>query len=156
MKILTFSDLHGVPSDDEMRRILPHCDCAFCVSLGDNPQEALTKIKKYARGLLYGIAGNHDEWNTPENAGFTDIHGKNFQIICCDPAHEYGANESILFAGFGGSHRYKKSSPAMLMQEESIGFAKNMPPCDILLSHDSMYGELGDVNDAAHCGLKGI
>lgn len=144
MKILVFADLHGAPTDCEMQCVPPPGAYDFCVSLGDNPPTAITKIQRYVHKPFYGIAGNHDTWETPGISGITDIHGK---------TAEYN---KFLFAGFGGSHRYKNGSLAMLTQEESIELADKIPPCDMLFSHDTMYGELGSVNDSAHCGLKGI
>lgn len=144
MKILVFSDLHGIPTDDEMCCIPPSDNYAFCVSLGDNPPKAITKIQKYVNKPFYGIAGNHDTWETPKISGISDIHGKVIQ------------HNKLLFAGFGGSHRYKSGEFAMMTQAESIEAAGMLPHCDVLFSHDTMYGELGAVSDNAHCGFKGI
>lgn len=144
MKILIFSDLHGVPTDDEMSHVTLFDNYAFCVSLGDNPPKAIAKIHNYINQPFYGIAGNHDTWETPEISGISDIHGKIIQ------------HNGLLFTGFGGSHKYKNSELAMMTQSESIKFADTLTKCDVLFSHDTLYGELGSVSDNAHCGLKGI
>lgn len=144
MKILVFADLHGVPTDDEMRCVLSLDDYLFCVSLGDNPPKAISKIQSFVNKPFYGIAGNHDTWETPKISGISDIHGKAVK------------HTELLFAGFGGSHRYKSGSFAMITQSESLDFASILPRCEVLFSHDTMYGELGSVSDNAHCGLKGI
>lgn len=141
LDILCVSDLHHY-TDEELEEI-QSMEYDVCLLLGDIPQKALKIIKK-ANGSrpIYGICGNHDDWDSLKRADIEDIHCKMVEV------------GNIKIAGFGGSHRYKSGDYAMITQEQSIQAAKTIPAADILISHDCPYKMFG--KDIAHEGLIGI
>lgn len=141
IKILAIADMHWY-TDEELNRIKT-LDYDICVLLGDINESVIRFIKRCCGDKpLLAVAGNHDEWNTPENAGAENIH--------CKCKEYFGYR----FAGISGSVRYKDGDIPMLTQRESIEIAKNIEKADILLSHDSMYHLFG--KESNHCGLIGI
>lgn len=141
LSMFCISDLHHF-TDEELEAI-EYMEYDVCLLLGDIPQKALKIIKK-ANGSrpIYGICGNHDDWNSLESVGIEDIHCKVIEV------------NGIKIAGLGGSHRYKSGDYAMLTQKESIEAVKSIPYADILISHDCPYKLFGKI--VTHNGLKGI
>lgn len=139
--ILCISDLHAF--NFEELAAIGNMDYNACFLLGDIPQPALLAIKE-ANGNrpLYGVCGNHDNWQSLEYAGIEDIHCRAVQV------GEYA------FAGIGGSSRYKNGDYAMMTQPESLKVSRNCPAADILISHDCAYNLFG--TGKAHQGLWGI
>lgn len=141
IKILAISDLHWY-SDSELEKI-KNVEFDICVILGDVPVAAIKKIKAYAENKpVYAVAGNHDDWNTPELGGADNIHGQ--CINCC----------GLRFVGFSGSVQYKYGDYPMFTQRESLKFCRKLEKADIIISHDSMYHLFG--KDKPHSGLIGI
>lgn len=141
IKILAVADLHDW-SKGELELINdPEYDC--CCLLGDIPEAALNIIKQLVRKPLYGVLGNHDDLNTLSRCGITDLNGKSATV------------NGVKIAGLGGSHRYKNGDYPMLTQRESIKAAAACPAADILISHDTAYHVMKQLDDT-HCGLKGI
>ena len=94
LKILAIADLHWY-TNKELSQI-KNLDYDVCVLLGDIPVDAIKLIKEYVcKKHLIAVAGNHDDWNTPELGGAENIHKK------CVGYCGYS------FAGFSGSARYK-------------------------------------------------
>lgn len=141
IKILAIADLHWY-TNEELSQI-KNLDYDICVLLGDIPVNAIKLIKEYVgKKHLIAVAGNHDDWNTPELGGAENIHGK-YAEYC-------GYN----FAGFSGSARYKKGNYPMLTQRESLNLGRKLKKASILISHDSGYQLFG--KDKTHSGLLGI
>lgn len=140
LTLLCISDLHSY--DDEEFNVIKNTEYDACVLLGDIPMTALRVIKKINARPLFGICGNHDDWNSLNAVGIKDIHCKAVSI------------NGYTIAGFGGSHRYKNGDYALMTQKESVSLSKLIPKADILISHDSPYKLFG--KDTAHQGLKGI
>lgn len=141
IKILAISDLHWY-TDTELIKI-KNVDFDVCVLLGDIPVTAIRLIKAYtANKSVLAVAGNHDDWNTPELGGAVNIHRQ------CVNRCGYS------FAGFSGSARYKHGDYPMFTQRESLKVGRKLEKADILLSHDSMYHLIG--RDKPHSGLLGI
>lgn len=141
IKILAISDLHWY-RDEELLKI-KNLDYDICVLLGDIPVNAIRLIKEYVYNKpILAVAGNHDDWNTPELGGAENIHGR------CVERCGYS------FAGFSGSSRYKHGDYPMFTQRESLNLGNKLEKADILLSHDSMYHLIG--KDKPHSGLLGI
>lgn len=140
LNLLIITDLHTV-YEEEIKKIQNYIyDC--CILLGDIRFDDLMLIKKYIKGSIYGVLGNHDSYGMLEDAGIENIHNKIITI-----------NE-IKIIGFEGSSKYKKGNSPLYTQEESLKIAKTMSKADILVSHDSPYYLYK--KDPAHCGLKGI
>ena len=141
LKILALSDMHRY-TNDELNRI-QSLDYDICVLLGDIQEPVIQLLKKHAGSRpVLAIAGNHDEWDTPERGGAENIHGR--CVTHC----------GYTFAGISGSARYKQGDYPMLTQRESLKIGRELGKADILLSHDSMYHLLG--KDEPHAGLLGI
>ncbi|MDE6426719.1 MAG: metallophosphoesterase family protein [Ruminococcus sp.] len=141
MKILAIADLHWY-TNKELRQI-KNLDYDVCVLLGDIPVNAIRLIKEYVYNKpILAVAGNHDDWNTPEIGRAENIHG---QCVEC-----YGYK----FTGFSGSARYKYGDYPMFTQRESMQLGNKLKKADILISHDSGYQLLG--KDKPHSGLLGI
>ena len=141
LKILAIADLHWY-TNKELRQI-KNLDYDVCVLLGDIPVNAIRLIKEYVYNKpILAVAGNHDDWNTPEIGGAENIHG---QCVEC-----YGYK----FTGFSGSARYKYGDYPMFTQRESMQLGNKLKKADILISHDSGYQLLG--KDKPHSGLLGI
>lgn len=107
LKILAISDLHWY-TDEELSQI-KNLDYDICVLLGDIPVNAIRLIKEYVYNKpILAVAGNHDDWNTPELGGAENIHEQ------CVERCGYS------FAGFSGSARYKHGDYPMFSQRESL------------------------------------
>ncbi len=141
MKILAISDLHWYTNEEIVK--IKSVDFDVCVLLGDIPVTAIKLIKKYV-GIksLIAVAGNHDDWNTPELSEVENIHGKCVEYC------------GYSFAGFSGSARYKNGDYPMFTQVESLNIGRKLKKADILISHDSGYHLFG--KDKTHSGLIGI
>ena len=75
IKILAIADMHWY-TDEELNRI-KSLDFDICVLLGDINQSVIRFIKRCCGDKpLLAVAGNHDEWNTPDNAGVENVHCK--------------------------------------------------------------------------------
>lgn len=145
MNILVFADLHHW-SKEELLSCLSYNNYTCCILLGDIDDETLIFIKANIKSdvKLFGVVGNHDEWNTLIRNNIEDISGK---TICVN---------GIVFAGLSGSHRYNdEQERAMLTQKESIIAAKELQKADVFISHDTAYRAM-HFSDNVHCGLKGI
>lgn len=141
LKILAIADLHWY-TNEELSQI-KNLDYDICVLLGDIPVNAIKLIKEYVGNKhLIAVAGNHNDWNTPELGGAENIHKKRVEYC------------GYSFAGFSGSIRYKNGDYSMFTQRESLNLSRKLKKADILISHDSMYHLLG--NDKTHSGLLGI
>lgn len=141
IKILAIADLHWY-TNEELSQI-KNLDYDICVLLGDIPVNAIKLIKEYVGNKhLIAVAGNHNDWNTPELGGAENIHKKRVEYC------------GYSFAGLSGSIRYKNGDYPMFTQRESLNLSRKLKKADILISHDSMYHLLG--NDKTHSGLLGI
>ncbi|MDO5399180.1 MAG: metallophosphoesterase [bacterium] len=141
LRILVLSDLHFW-YEDELKLISGY-KFDVVVLCGDIPIKAIRLIKQLVGDKpVLGIAGNHDEWNTPELGGTENIHGIIKEV------------NGYRIAGFSGSVRYKNGDYPMFTQEEASHILRNLPKADILISHDGMYKLFG--RDAVHRGFKGI
>lgn len=144
MDILVFADLHHW-SKEELLSCLSNNNYDGCILLGDIDDETLAFIKTNIKSgtKLFGVVGNHDDWDILKRNDIEDISGKTIDF------------NGIVFAGLGGSHRYNDEERAMLTQKQSIVVAKELPKAEILISHDTAYRAM-HYSDAVHCGLKGI
>ena len=139
--ILAAADWHHYY--DEEIEMLKGISFDMCTVLGDIPAKAVKILKELSRERpIIGVAGNHDDWDTPEKGGAENIHTKTVNYL------------GYTFAGLSGSAKYKVSKAPMLTQDESIELCRRIGKADIFLSHDCMFYLLG--KDTAHEGLMGI
>lgn len=144
MKILAFADLHDYCIDKIAQIDYSAYGCDLCITLGDINYQHLQAIKKNVDLPICGVLGNHDDYGLLTKCGIVSLDGITLTV------------KSIHFTGLSGSSRYKPDDKPLLTQKESITLAKQLPPADILVSHDSAFGLYGARSDLAHCGLKGI
>lgn len=89
-----------------------------------------------------GVVGNHDSENDLSEQEIEDIHDR---LVIFN---------GIRILGIRGSFKYKDVEGPMMTDEESEAFVKNLPSCDLLLTHDwSKHEEIGNT---AHKGMSGI
>ena len=105
MDILVFADLHHW-SEEELLSCLSNNNYDGCILLGDIDDETLAFIKTNIKSgtKLFGVVGNHDDWDILKRNDIEDISGKTFDFYV------------IVFAVLGGSHRYNDEERAMLTQ----------------------------------------
>lgn len=140
-RFLVLCDLHFL--EEGQLEVIPSLDFDCCLLLGDIPSDALFCIKKLVAKPIYAVGGNHDTREMYKKANISYIHGEVVEA------------NGLSITGIEGSHRYKKAEELlMLTQEDSIKTVKELPPADILISHDSSFGRYG--NSPNKCGLKGI
>lgn len=140
-RFLVLCDLHFL--EEGQLDLISSLDYSCCLLLGDIPLETLFRIKELVAKPIYAVGGNHDTREMYINANIPYIHGGLVEV------------NGLSIVGLEGSHRYKKSEELlMLTQEESINTANELPPADILISHDSSFGRYGE--EPNKCGLKGI
>lgn len=140
-RFLVLCDLHFL--EEGQLDAISSLDCDCCLLLGDIPSDALFRIKELVMKPIYAVGGNHDTREMYEKANISYVHGELVEV------------NGFSVTGLEGSHRYKKAEELlMLTQEESIKAASELPPADILISHDSSFGRYGEAPNK--CGLKGI
>lgn len=134
--ILIAADLHNckdIPFYDDYDAV---------ILLGDIHRSGVEEIRKNCSVPIYYVYGNHDEYGDYDGIeNCFDVHAISFQI-----------GKSV-FSGIEGSVRYKSSGVAHT-QEEIKRVCNDLPPCDILLSHE------GPVTpwktSSYHVGYEGI
>lgn len=143
IKILCIADAHGLlhHARDVLKNIPPQ-EYNCVISLGDNYIDDLNIIKECVPTNVYGILGNHDDYNALEKCNITNIHKKIINI------------DGVKIAGFQGSNKYKNVEYPSFTQEESILECNEIEPADILISHTGPYNLYN--HDIAHTGLSGI
>ena len=144
MRILAFADLHTKCIDKIKNTDFSKFNYDVCFTLGDIDCQHLRAITECVNCDTFGVLGNHDEYGMLERFGIIGLDEKEIII------------NNISVTGLSGSSRYKLDDKPMLTQKESINLSKHLPPAEILVSHDSVYGLYGAKSDEAHCGLKGI
>ncbi len=149
LNVLSVADSHGKLMQKDLKNTLyssPTPD--IVVLLGDNAPDDLEAVLDVLPEdmPIYGVEGNHDEKGVLQRYNrILDVNGR---CIASSP--------SCVIGGLSGSIKYKDSDYyAMLTNEESEQVMKNMPHCDILITHDKPCFELPDVI-TAHSGLTGI
>lgn len=146
---LIITDTHCHLTADEINEFLKdvgQIDVLF--SLGDVDVvdfATLSHTEKVNQIPQYGLLGNHDEINQFENTNIISLHEK---VITFN---------GIRFGGIQGSIKYKETlyPTPMLTDEESLEIAKELPPCDVLLTHDKAKFDK-NAKDFVHAGLFGI
>ena len=141
LRMLIIADTHGCLYEDE----IPFDHTAdVCLLLGDLSLQDIAIIQEHIDDIpIYGVLGNHDDFDLYDMCGIENIHGKVVEV------------KGVRVAGIQGSLRYKYSDMPLYTDEESVEIAEAMGAADILISHDSPK-YLHGTNDFAHSGLQGI
>lgn len=143
LDIIFIADLHNRCNFTSEEIALLQSNFDVCLLLGDNSSSSILEILKYVDSTkIYGILGNHDEFNLLNNLGIPNIHGKTIKV------------NGITIAGFQGSFKYKNENFPAYTQEESISLSELIESADILISHEAPW-YLKDFK-ISHQGLKGI
>ena len=145
MNILIFSDIHYKFDKEEINYINSLQNIDVVILCGDIIIEVLEIINvKFAGKIpVYYVSGNHDD---PEQyLKYPDM--KNLHLKTVDI-------NGIIFGGYEGCFKYKENNPYHKTHKESIAELKNLPHCDIFITHDVPYNIFKFPEP--HCGLKGI
>lgn len=142
IKILIITDTHNTLKKEDFKSDMMKVD--VCFTLGDISWDDYSILKELLPKEIpiYGVLGNHNDYNDLEHFGIKNIHGE--KIIVND----------VSFIGWQGSIRYKNIDYPSFTDKDSIKFGKTLPKADVLLSHDGpkyLYN-----NDLPHSGLLGI
>lgn len=140
LKILVIADTHNCLTEEELEGKAAD----VCLLLGDLSGRDMRIIKRNIKTMpIYGVLGNHDDWDLYETYGVENIHGNAVEV------------RGVKIAGLQGSIRYKSTDCPLYTDEESSQIAEAMSTADILISHDSpknLHGEW----DFVHSGLQGV
>lgn len=144
VRLLIITDTHNcLYYDQESVEKIKNAKYDVCLILGDISNSDIIEILKFVPyDKIYGLLGNHDGLDRFEESKIRSLNGKVITV------------NNVRIAGLQGSHRYKTGDYGMHTHEESIQIADEMPPADILVSHDRPF--IKDNNDNVHDGLKGV
>ena len=155
LRITTVADTHGFIDENELRNAIVDTD--ILILLGDiftNEMNMIIRIRNEVNQNLpvFGILGNHN------SKDFLDSYP---DVINMDGKTEYITinGEEYSICGLAGSIRYKNSDYYCLRtHQESIDMLEDIPPCDIMITHDKpMFDKPEDMDyPDAHDGLYGI
>ncbi len=132
MNAMIAADLHGTLTQKEIDEYLRNYGVPkLIIMLGDNNPsdiEALLYNRFLQKSRKVGIVGNH---NSPDLLSaypeIEDIHGKAVEV------------DGICFGGLSGSPRYSENTArCMFTQEQADEIMKQIPDCEILLTHSNM------------------
>jgi Icc-related predicted phosphoesterase len=145
MKLLVLSDLQGIDHREWIQFI--QMDAAAydaTLLLGDIEDLFLKTIaERFSQKPLWGVLGNHDYVGDLEWFNIPNAHGKIVNV------------GSLRIVGLQGSIRYKAGDAPMLSQMEASLYCRNLPPADLMMSHNSPKG-VHDKPDVAHEGFEGL
>ena len=142
--LLVIADPHGdFTLNQNLKYELENREYDLCCVLGDVKDSDVKIILEYIpKEKIVALLGNHDRFNVLENFGLMDLNGKVVEV------------NGVKIGGIQGSFKYKNEEFPSFTHEESIDFLNQMPPVDILLSHDKPFTI--DYHQPSHDGLKGI
>ncbi|MBO4360200.1 MAG: metallophosphoesterase family protein [Eubacteriaceae bacterium] len=144
LDMLVVADTHGeLWMDKYLRESVKGVTCDVCMILGDvHDYDLQVLLEVVPKEKIVALLGNHDRFSLLSEYGLTDLNGR---------MTETGG---FRICGMQGSFRYKDEDFPSFDHEESIAFAKSLPECDILISHDGPF--VRDNHSKVHDGLKGI
>lgn len=149
LKVMTVADGHGRLMERDLVQLFEQKGLPEVVFLlGDNfISDINSLLYLLPKGIpIYGIAGNHDAANLlSDYERITDLHCKTADL-----------DGGIKVGALAGSIRYKPDPYfTMFTNEEALELMKDMPYCDILITHDKPCFTLPDTI-TSHSGLLGI
>ncbi len=137
MKILAIADR---PPKRPIRDILAENSIDLIVTLGDLEWGELSELEAIDDIPKIGVYGNHCSKNYFEPLGIENMHLS---------TKKFGG---LVFGGFEGCVRYKKSTAAMYTQEEAVEMMQDFPAVDVFLAHCPPY-HVNDGEDLPHEGF---
>lgn len=144
IKLLVFADTHGHLVYDSEFIEKQITDYDVCLLLGDITCDDIRVILKVVnKDKIYGILGNHDNFDNLEKCGIPNIAGEIITI------------NGVNILGIEGSLRYTDRRPGFTL-EEGDEYVKTLPYCDILISHSPPFGALGYEQNSVHIGAPYI
>lgn len=145
LKVIVIADTHGYLAfaPERLDGFLDgHRDFELCFVLGDvYPAELALIADRIGTDRILAVKGNHDDFSQYEKCGIREISGRVIQ------------HRGIRIGGIEGSFRYKGGNYPSFTQYESLQLAMEMPPADILITHDRLLEDLQ--HHPAHIGLAG-
>jgi predicted phosphodiesterase len=146
IKILIFSDTHSKLAYDidyDLKAINKY-GYDVCLLLGDISCDDIRIILEHVdKNKVYGILGNHDYLDNLEKFNIPNINGQIININGVD------------ILGIEGCIKYKSVQPGFTL-EEGFKFIKQLPPCDILITHSAPFGAVGLESNSVHIGAPYI
>lgn len=145
MRLLVLSDLHYVPYET-WQAFLKISQDSFdlILLLGDIEVTYLRDISStFSNKPILGVHGNHDYPIDLESFSLPNLHGKTILM------------QTHSFLGIEGCVRYKKGNRPMYTQEEISQLLEQIPPVDIVISHNSPKG-IHDKEKLSHEGFQGL
>lgn len=144
IKLLVIADTHGdLKLNKDLKYSIIDKEFDLCCILGDVSDYDIRIILEYIpKEKIVALLGNHDRFDLLRTYDLKDINGKVIEV------------NGVKIGGIQGSFKYKPEEFPSFSHEESIAFLNQMPPADILLSHDKPF--VYDYHQPAHDGLKGI
>ena len=155
LRLLVISDAFGTIVQDAIREHLEDVlRCDALITLGDLPSKAYPALREELeldmRGLC--VLGNHDD---ESYAGWLPRY--NFQYLHTSLATLRIGGRDITFGGFSGSERYKSGFTELQWDDRDASRAiRELPYCDILLTHTAPEPPPGYQADRNHRGLPAI
>jgi len=151
LRLLVITDAFGTVVREAIQA---HMDaisrCDALVLLGDLPAQAYPTLRNELGLTMRGLCvlGNHDHeswrgWLPRYN--FEYVHGKAAAVRI--------GGQDITFAGFSGSEAYKANNSLHWDDVEAARTLKDLPPCDILISHTAPAPPPEYPEDRNHRGL---
>ncbi len=139
MVILAISDRAAKSS---ILSLIEKYEVDIICTLGDLDYFDLQELEQVTTIPKIGVYGNHCSGTYFELLGIHNLHLSTF------------SHGGILFGGFEGSIRYKKSDYGkMHTQEEAREMLKDFPTVDIFLAHSPPYGINDESNSSSHQGF---
>lgn len=144
IKLLLFADTHGKINYDIDYDFSAITDYDVCLLLGDISCDDIREILKHIdKTKAYGILGNHDYYDNLSKFDIPNINGKVITINGVD------------ILGIEGSIKYKEEQPGFTI-EEGYEFVKDLPTCDICITHTPPFGANGLEHNTLHIGAPYI
>lgn len=146
LKLLLISDTHGClkSKGDEFEEFVKSSgDFDLCILLGDlRPIDIYKILAVIPLHKIVALKGNHDFDTLYSDHGIKEVSGKVFKY------------KGVTFAGIDGTFRYKNERFPSHTQYESLKIAAELPPADVLISHDRIFS-YANTEDLTHVGLVG-
>ncbi|MDD4290143.1 MAG: metallophosphoesterase [Patescibacteria group bacterium] len=110
-------------------------------TLGDLNYSLLKELENIKNIPKIGVYGNHCSGKYFDSLNIINLHLATFE------------HKSLIFGGFEGSLKYKKSDHPMYSQKEAQELLKDFPYVDVFIAHSPAFGINDEAGDPTHEGL---